>query len=66
MSQLILSYFVKDEPTTGMDPYSRRFLWELITDLIKDGRSIILTSHRYVVFITFIILSILFLESDLL
>ncbi|WAR24357.1 ABCA2-like protein [Mya arenaria] len=34
-----------DEPTTGMDPHSRRFLWDLILNLIKDGRSIILTSH---------------------
>ncbi|XP_052239441.1 ATP-binding cassette sub-family A member 2-like isoform X2 [Dreissena polymorpha] len=34
-----------DEPTTGMDPHSRRFLWDLIHGLIKDGRSIILTSH---------------------
>uniref|UniRef100_T1J7T4 ATP-binding cassette sub-family A member 2 n=1 Tax=Strigamia maritima TaxID=126957 RepID=T1J7T4_STRMM len=34
-----------DEPTTGMDPYSRRFLWNLIIDLIKEGRSIVLTSH---------------------
>lgn len=34
-----------DEPTTGMDPYSRRFLWDLILDLIRDGRSVILTSH---------------------
>lgn len=34
-----------DEPTTGMDPHARRFLWNLILDLIKDGRSVILTSH---------------------
>ncbi|XP_053393737.1 ATP-binding cassette sub-family A member 2-like isoform X2 [Mercenaria mercenaria] len=34
-----------DEPTTGMDPHSRRFLWDLILSLIKDGRSVILTSH---------------------
>lgn len=34
-----------DEPTTGMDPHSRRFLWDLILNLIKDGRSVILTSH---------------------
>ena len=37
----------QDEPTTGMDPHSRRFLWDLILNLIKDGRSVILTSHRY-------------------
>ena len=37
-----------DEPTTGMDPHSRRFLWDLILDLVRGGRSVILTSHRYV------------------
>ncbi|XP_038069738.1 phospholipid-transporting ATPase ABCA1-like isoform X2 [Patiria miniata] len=34
-----------DEPTTGMDPKARRFLWNRITSIIKEGRSIILTSH---------------------
>ncbi|KAL8562888.1 hypothetical protein ACOMHN_004580 [Nucella lapillus] len=34
-----------DEPTTGMDPHSRRFLWNLILSLIQDGRSVVLTSH---------------------
>ncbi|CAC5402030.1 ABCA2 [Mytilus coruscus] len=34
-----------DEPTTGMDPFSRRFLWDLILSLVKDGRSVVLTSH---------------------
>jgi len=34
-----------DEPTTGMDPRARRFLWNLILDIIKDHRSVILTSH---------------------
>ncbi|XP_021369630.1 ATP-binding cassette sub-family A member 2-like isoform X2 [Mizuhopecten yessoensis] len=34
-----------DEPTTGMDPHSRRFLWDLILSLVRDGRSVILTSH---------------------
>ena len=37
---------VQDEPTTGMDPHARRFLWNLILEIIKDGRSVILTSHR--------------------
>nr|XP_015195605.1 PREDICTED: ATP-binding cassette sub-family A member 2-like [Lepisosteus oculatus] len=35
-----------DEPTTGMDPKARRFLWNLILDIIKTGRSVVLTSHR--------------------
>lgn len=34
-----------DEPTTGMDPHSRRFLWDTIYQLTKDGRCVILTSH---------------------
>ncbi|XP_064420182.1 ATP-binding cassette sub-family A member 2 [Latimeria chalumnae] len=34
-----------DEPTTGMDPKARRFLWNLILDIIKTGRSVVLTSH---------------------
>lgn len=36
----------QDEPTTGMDPKARRFLWNLILDIIKTGRSVVLTSHR--------------------
>ncbi|XP_048586908.1 ATP-binding cassette sub-family A member 2 isoform X2 [Nematostella vectensis] len=34
-----------DEPTTGMDPGARRFLWNLILNIVKDGRSVVLTSH---------------------
>ncbi|XP_077550121.1 phospholipid-transporting ATPase ABCA1-like isoform X2 [Haemaphysalis longicornis] len=34
-----------DEPTTGMDPKARRFLWDCILDIVRDGRSVILTSH---------------------
>jgi len=33
-----------DEPTTGMDPKNRRYIWELIQKM-KKGRSIILTTH---------------------
>ncbi|XP_014662041.1 PREDICTED: LOW QUALITY PROTEIN: ATP-binding cassette sub-family A member 1-like [Priapulus caudatus] len=36
-----------DEPTTGMDPKSRRFLWNCILSIVKNGRSVILTSHRF-------------------
>ncbi|RXN25823.1 retinal-specific ATP-binding cassette transporter [Labeo rohita] len=35
-----------DEPTTGMDPHSRRFLWTAILSIIRDGRAVVLTSHR--------------------
>ncbi|ETE72734.1 Retinal-specific ATP-binding cassette transporter, partial [Ophiophagus hannah] len=34
-----------DEPTTGMDPQARRFLWNSIFSVIKDGRAVVLTSH---------------------
>ncbi|KAL8576510.1 hypothetical protein ACOMHN_003068 [Nucella lapillus] len=34
-----------DEPTTGMDPKARRFLWNCINNIVKSGRSVILTSH---------------------
>ncbi len=33
-----------DEPTTGVDPISRRELWELLQELILDGVTIILTT----------------------
>uniref|UniRef100_A0A8V1AE68 P-type phospholipid transporter n=2 Tax=Gallus gallus TaxID=9031 RepID=A0A8V1AE68_CHICK len=34
-----------DEPTTGMDPRARRFLWDCILSLVREGRSVLLTSH---------------------
>jgi ABC-2 type transport system ATP-binding protein len=34
-----------DEPTTGLDPQSRRQLWDLITDFKAMGRTIMLTTH---------------------
>lgn len=34
-----------DEPTTGLDPLARRNLWELITQIKKSGKTIILTTH---------------------
>eukprot|EP00879_Flechtneria_rotunda_P001464 GHRR01001618.1.p1 GENE.GHRR01001618.1~~GHRR01001618.1.p1 ORF type:complete len:377 (+),score=106.50 GHRR01001618.1:215-1345(+) len=33
-----------DEPTTGMDPISRRYVWDIIQDA-KKGRAIVLTTH---------------------
>uniref|UniRef100_A0A7M4FXT8 ATP-binding cassette sub-family A member 2 n=1 Tax=Crocodylus porosus TaxID=8502 RepID=A0A7M4FXT8_CROPO len=39
------AFIFLDEPTTGMDPKARRFLWNLILDIIKTGRSVVLTSH---------------------
>eukprot|EP00913_Durusdinium_trenchii_P032435 g30369.t1 len=34
-----------DEPTSGMDPSSRRQLWELLLRMRTSGRSIIFTTH---------------------
>jgi len=34
-----------DEPTAGMDAAARRFLWNCITDVVRNDRSVILTSH---------------------
>jgi ABC-2 type transport system ATP-binding protein len=34
-----------DEPTTGLDPQSRRSLWEVIRGLKKDGRTVVVTTH---------------------
>ncbi|XP_065877068.1 ABC transporter A family member 2 [Euphorbia lathyris] len=35
---------ILDEPTTGMDPISRRLVWDIIQNA-KVGRSIVLTTH---------------------
>jgi ABC-2 type transport system ATP-binding protein len=34
-----------DEPTTGLDPQSRRALWEILRDLRSRGRTILVTTH---------------------
>jgi ABC-2 type transport system ATP-binding protein len=34
-----------DEPTTGLDPQARRNLWELITAINRDGKTVVLTTH---------------------
>lgn len=34
-----------DEPTTGLDPQARRAVWQVIRNLKKAGRSIVLTTH---------------------
>jgi ABC-2 type transport system ATP-binding protein len=34
-----------DEPTTGLDPQSRRELWEIIRGFRTTGRTVLLTTH---------------------
>jgi len=34
-----------DEPTTGLDPQSRRQLWDIIRELGSQGRTILITTH---------------------
>src|SRR6202158_3752489 len=34
-----------DEPTTGLDPRSRRQVWDMINSLVKDGSTILLTTQ---------------------
>src|SRR5204863_9833199 len=34
-----------DEPTTGLDPQSRRQLWDIINTFRSSGRTVLLTTH---------------------
>jgi ABC-2 type transport system ATP-binding protein len=34
-----------DEPTTGLDPRSRRAVWDIVRTLVADGVTIFLTTH---------------------
>ena len=34
-----------DEPTTGMDPASRRQTWEVVRELQREGATVLLTTH---------------------
>jgi ABC-2 type transport system ATP-binding protein len=36
---------VLDEPSAGLDVESRRLLWQQIRQLVRDGKSILLTTH---------------------
>jgi len=34
-----------DEPTTGLDPQSRRRIWEVVEEFRSSGRTVLLTTH---------------------
>ena len=34
-----------DEPTTGLDPTSRRELWDIIESFMNEGKTVLLTTH---------------------
>jgi len=34
-----------DEPTTGLDPSSRRTMWEIVRDLVTEGTTVFLTTQ---------------------
>jgi len=34
-----------DEPTTGLDPQSRRQLWEILSSFRSEGKTVLLTTH---------------------
>jgi ABC-2 type transport system ATP-binding protein len=34
-----------DEPTTGLDPQSRRHVWDIVRALREEGRTVLLTTH---------------------
>ena len=36
---------ILDEPTTGLDPQSRQLLWDKLTELKRQGLTILLTTH---------------------
>jgi ABC-2 type transport system ATP-binding protein len=36
---------ILDEPTTGLDPHSRREVWEMIRRYQRDGAAVLLTTH---------------------
>jgi ABC-2 type transport system ATP-binding protein len=34
-----------DEPTTGLDPQARRRVWEIVEGFVRDGGTVLLTTH---------------------
>jgi len=44
---VMLYYITLSEPSTGMDPVARRFMWRVISDIVtkREKCSLILTTH---------------------
>jgi ABC-2 type transport system ATP-binding protein len=34
-----------DEPTTGLDPQARRYLWDIVEEIKSDNKTVVLTTH---------------------
>ena len=41
-------FIMLDEPSSGMDPKARRQLWNVLSQVRASGRTLVLTSHRWV------------------
>ena len=37
-----------DEPSSGMDPVTRRKLWNVLSSVRENGQSLVITSHRWI------------------
>lgn len=37
---------LQDEPSSGMDPRTKRHLWKIISEEVKGKCAVVLTSHR--------------------
>ena len=37
--------YIMDEPTTGLDPAARLFMWDRVRDLQQRGVTVVLTTH---------------------
>jgi ATP-binding cassette subfamily A (ABC1) protein 3 len=36
-----------DEPSSGIDPVSRKVIWDILLDFKKENRVIVLTTHHF-------------------